>query len=54
MVTVRSPVAIDFETSFGEFWVYGDWDVTGKNSRGGLSVTFGTCRRGAIGVCARG
>lgn len=53
LVTVRSPVAIDFENSFGEFWVYGDWDVTGKNSRGGLSVTFGTCRRGAIGVCAR-
>ncbi|RPD62220.1 DNase I-like protein [Lentinus tigrinus ALCF2SS1-7] len=41
LVTVKSPVAIDFENDFGEFWVYGDWEVTGKNSRGGLSITFG-------------
>ncbi|KAI0714015.1 DNase I-like protein [Cerioporus squamosus] len=41
LVTVKSPVAIDFENDFGEFWVYGDWAVTGKNSRGGLSITFG-------------
>lgn len=41
LVTVKSPVAIDFENDFGEFWVYGDWTVTGKNSRGGLSITFG-------------
>ena len=41
LVTVRKPIAIDFENSFGEFWVHGDWPVTGKNSRGGLSITFG-------------
>ncbi|KAJ7069845.1 DNase I-like protein [Mycena amicta] len=36
-----SPLAIDFPNSFGEIWVYGDWPVTGKNSRGGLSLTLG-------------
>ena len=41
LVTVKNPVATDFNNSFGEFWVYGDWNVTGKNSRGGLSLTFG-------------
>ncbi|OBZ71156.1 hypothetical protein A0H81_08732 [Grifola frondosa] len=41
LVTVKNPVAIDFENSFGEFWVYGDWTVTGKNSRGGLTITIG-------------
>ncbi|TBU54650.1 DNase I-like protein [Dichomitus squalens] len=40
LVTVRKPVAIAFPNSFGEFWVHGDWPVTGKNSRGGLSITF--------------
>ncbi|KAJ6584897.1 Endonuclease/exonuclease/phosphatase [Mycena capillaripes] len=41
IVTVPKPVAIDFPNSFGEFWVHGDWPVTGKNSRGGLTLTFG-------------
>ena len=41
LVTVPSPTATDFANSFGEFWVYGDWNVTGKNSRGGLTITIG-------------
>ncbi|KAF7346222.1 DNase I-like protein [Mycena sanguinolenta] len=41
IVSIPKPVSIDFPNSFGEFWVYGDWPVTGKNSRGGLSLTFG-------------
>ncbi|KAJ7212177.1 DNase I-like protein [Mycena pura] len=41
LVTIPKPTAIDFPNSFGEIWVYGDWPVTGKNSRGGLSLTFG-------------
>ncbi|KAI0643156.1 DNase I-like protein [Trametes meyenii] len=40
LVTVPSPVALDFENSFGEFWVYGDWNVTSLNSRGGLTLTL--------------
>lgn len=42
LVTVKSPVAMNFENQYGEFWVYGgDWAVTGKNVRGGLTMTFG-------------
>ncbi|KAI9058193.1 DNase I-like protein [Trametes sanguinea] len=42
LVTVRAPVALDFENDFGEFWVRGgDWQVTGKNGRGGLTITIG-------------
>lgn len=43
LVTVRKPVALEFENNFGEFWVHGDWKVTGKNKRGGLTITFGQC-----------
>lgn len=41
LVLVRKPIALGFPNSFGEFWVHGDWKVTGKNSRGGLTLTFG-------------
>lgn len=41
LVTVRAPTVTDFENSFGEIWVYGEWPVTGRNARGGLSMTFG-------------
>ncbi|KAF7365279.1 DNase I-like protein [Mycena venus] len=42
IVSVPKPVAINFPNSFSEFWVHSDeWPVTGKNSRGGLSLTFG-------------
>ncbi len=43
LVTIKAPTVTDFENSFGEFWVYGDWPVTGLNSRGGITMTFGTC-----------
>ncbi|KAJ7670284.1 DNase I-like protein [Mycena rosella] len=41
LVTIPKPVAIDFPNSFKEIWVHGDWPVTGKNARGGLTLTFG-------------
>ncbi|KIM43160.1 hypothetical protein M413DRAFT_443970 [Hebeloma cylindrosporum] len=41
LVTIPNPTATSFQSSYSEFWVYGDWKVTGKNSRGGLSITFG-------------
>ncbi|KAG6836102.1 hypothetical protein H0H93_011329, partial [Arthromyces matolae] len=41
LVTIPKPVAIGFPNSYGEFWVHGAWKVTGKNSRGGLSITIG-------------
>ncbi|CAE6463222.1 unnamed protein product [Rhizoctonia solani] len=39
LVTVRSPVALGFPNSYGDFWTHGDWKVTGKNKRGGLTIT---------------
>lgn len=41
LVTIPEPVALNFENSHGEFWVHGDWPVTGKNEHGGLTITFG-------------
>ncbi|KAF9480152.1 DNase I-like protein [Pholiota conissans] len=41
LVTIPKPVGTAFPNSFGEIWVYGDWETTGKNSRGGLTMTFG-------------
>jgi hypothetical protein len=42
LVTIPDPVAIDFSNEYREIWVHGDWPVTGKNGRGGLTMTFGT------------
>ncbi|QRW27066.1 endonuclease/exonuclease/phosphatase family protein [Rhizoctonia solani] len=39
LVTVRSPVALGFPNTYGDFWTHGDWKVTGKNKRGGLTIT---------------
>ncbi|KAH6912562.1 endonuclease/exonuclease/phosphatase [Coprinopsis sp. MPI-PUGE-AT-0042] len=41
LVTVPSPVALGFNNNFGDFWTHGSWPVTGKNKRGGLTITFG-------------
>ena len=41
LVVVPSPIALGFPNRFGEFWVHGDWPVTGGNGRGGLTITFG-------------
>ncbi|KAH9945267.1 DNase I-like protein [Epithele typhae] len=40
LVTIKSPTATNFQDRFGSLWVYGDWPVTGKNERGGLTVHF--------------
>ncbi|KIK69647.1 hypothetical protein GYMLUDRAFT_66947 [Collybiopsis luxurians FD-317 M1] len=42
LVTVPSAQSVAFPNNFGEFWVVGDWPVTGLNSRGGLTITTGT------------
>ena len=41
LVMIPKPTATAFQNNFGEFWVYGDWNITGRNSRGGISITFG-------------
>lgn len=39
LVTVTTPTTSNFPDMFGSIWVYGDWDVNGKNERGGLTLT---------------
>lgn len=41
LVVVPKPISLGFPNRFGDFWVHGDWPATGKNSRGGLTITFG-------------
>ena len=44
LVTIPNPIGTAFPNSFGEIWVHGNWGTTGKNSRGGLTMTFGRLR----------
>ncbi|CBX99304.1 hypothetical protein IAQ61_000562 [Plenodomus lingam] len=39
LVTVRKPTALTKPSRFGDTWVAGDWKVTGKNARNGLTMT---------------
>ncbi|KAI9747108.1 MAG: hypothetical protein M1815_004618 [Lichina confinis] len=39
LVTVRKPTAISKPNNFRDTWVVGDWRATGRNRRGGLTVT---------------
>ena len=41
LVTVKSPHAVAKPNQYGDTWVVGDWNVTGKNARGGLTLTPG-------------
>jgi len=41
LVTLPRPVALGFDTQYSEFWAHGDYHVTGKNARGGLTMTRG-------------
>lgn len=39
LVTVRKPVALTKPNSFGDTWVAGNWKLTGKNDRDGLTLS---------------
>lgn len=39
LVTVKKPIALSRPNNFGDTWVRGDWKVTGKNGRSGLTMT---------------
>lgn len=39
LVTVKKPTALSKPNNYGDTWVRGDWKVTGKNGRGGLTIT---------------
>ena len=41
LVTIEHPTSLGFPDMFGSFWVHGDWPVSGKNQRGGLSLVLG-------------
>ncbi|KAI5116995.1 hypothetical protein M0805_002666 [Coniferiporia weirii] len=41
LVTVPDPIVVNFNNRYGDFWVYGGWNVTGKNARGGISMIYG-------------
>lgn len=52
LVVVPNPIALNFDNSYGEFWVRGDWEVTGLNGRGGLSLTFGKSYTCLLSCCS--
>lgn len=39
LVTVKKPVALTKPNQFGDTWVTGNWKVTGRNDRDGLTMT---------------
>jgi predicted extracellular nuclease len=39
LVTVKKPVALTKPNQFGDTWVAGNWKVTGRNDRDGLTMT---------------
>lgn len=41
LVKVTNAVAADHSNSYNDVWVTGDWKVTGRNSRGGVTITGG-------------
>lgn len=41
LVSLKAPVALGTGNNYGDVWVRGDYRVTGKNSRGGLSIVPG-------------
>ena len=41
LVKITNPTAISYPSSYKDFWVRGDWPVTGLNQRGGLTITVG-------------
>ncbi|CCO26354.1 hypothetical protein BN14_00377 [Rhizoctonia solani AG-1 IB] len=49
LVTVRSPVALGFPNTYGDFWTHGDWKVTGKNKRDAAGATDANPEAIAIG-----
>lgn len=39
LVTVKRPTALSKPNQYGDTWVLGSWFATGKNSRGGVTMT---------------
>lgn len=39
LVTVKKPTALSKPNNYGDTWVVGDWKVSGRNGRQGLTIT---------------
>jgi hypothetical protein len=39
LVTVQKPIALTKPNNFGDTWIAGNWKLTGKNDRDGLTIT---------------
>ncbi|KAH8723690.1 endonuclease/exonuclease/phosphatase family protein-like protein [Phaeosphaeriaceae sp. PMI808] len=48
LVTVKKPVALTKPNQFGDTWIAGNWKVTGRNDRDGLTMTNGNANPEAI------
>lgn len=48
LVTIKGPVAVGKPDKYGDTYVVGDWNTTGRNSRGGLTLTQGNGNADAI------
>jgi hypothetical protein len=48
LVTVKKPTALTKPNNFGDTWIAGNWKVTGKNDRNGLTMTPGDANPEAI------
>lgn len=44
LVTITNPTAVSYPNNYHDFWIRGDWPVTGLNERGGLTITIGNLR----------
>jgi hypothetical protein len=53
LVTVRKPTAVAKPNNFGDTWVIGDWKVTGRNSRGGVTMTEGGKSSSKLGIARK-
>ncbi len=40
LVTIQEPVAIAKPNSYAETWMVGNWATTGRNARGGLTLSY--------------
>lgn len=50
LVTVERPVALSTPSQFGDTWVAGDWKVTGRNDRHGVTMRGGDANPEAITI----
>jgi hypothetical protein len=53
LVTITAPTAITKSNNYGDVWAVGPWKVTGRNKKGGLTMTA-RGRPASLGISIRG